>query len=351
MIDICMYGCRSCNFSCAYCMGPDKNSKKEKFILEKNKLYKAIKSYKEKCPKKNKGFVIWGGEPLFHFAELVETIDFLNNMFPNEKIMISTNGLLLQNQEIRRFIKEKKIKLQLSVDGVAQQLRSNFNPLENNIVTSFLVELVKIDLLSINCVMHNQNYSVNKNIDYFTNWMKKNDCLDSKLNIRLTPINESNLTSEFNFSGEHLHTFINEFESLYIKALLGKSTDLIYRHFIKYPLKTVKKSNFEKIDWSDFNQCSKFYSNKQFFSKHIDTKGKFISCNLIDSGIDPRGTITKKIPAYCTGCEFYSMRGCFPCPSADFTEKCEWKKAWMQFQQRMLLLNRLLKKHNSYLTN
>ncbi|WP_340138457.1 radical SAM protein [Treponema zioleckii] len=344
MINICMYGCRSCNFSCAYCMGPEKNNKNEKFILDKEQLRRAISYYRENCVKKSKGFAIWGGEPLLHFAELVETISFLNDNFPKERIMVSTNGFLLKTPKIRHFIQEKRLKLQLSVDGVAQKIRSEFNPLENEIVSSFLAKLAKSGLLTINCVMHQQNYSVNKNIDYFTKWMKTYDCLESNLNIRFTPFNESDLTPAFNLTGEHLYTFLNEFEALYIKALLGKSTDLVYKHFSIYPLKTVKKSNFEKIDWSDFNQCSKFYTNKSNISKHIDTKGKFISCNLIDSGTEPRGKTLKKIPEYCNGCEFYSMRGCFPCPSADFTEKCEWKKAWMQFQQRMLLLNKLLRK-------
>ncbi len=341
MIDICMYGCRSCNFACAYCMGPEK-TKSEKFILDEKNLYNSIVEYKK--VRKSEGFAIWGGEPLLHFSELQETVRFLRSNFCNEKIMISTNGFLLQKSEIRDYICKQQLKLQLSVDGIAQDIRSDFNPMKNEKVSEFLALLAKRNLLTINCVMHNKNCSIMQNINYFTNWMKKYKCLDSSLNVRFTPFNESALTPDFNFSGESLKCFLHEFELLYIRSLLGNKNDIISKHFSKYPLKVVKKSNFERIDWVDLNQCSRFFSGKTKISKHIDTKGNFISCNLIDSSISPRGKTNIIIPEYCNNCEFKSMRGCMPCPNSDFAEKCEWKKAWMMFQERMLLLQKYIKR-------
>lgn len=346
MIDICMYGCRGCNFACKYCMGPEKVDSDEEFVLDGQRLYESITFYRNRAKKNSAGFVIWGGEPLLHFRELSQTVSFLNDRFPNEQIMVSTNGFLLKSEKIRKFIEEKNIKIQLSVDGVAQKIRSNFNPLEDETVSSFLAGLANKNLLTINCTMHDKNYSVNANIDYFAEWMKDSECLESKLNIRLTPFNESSLTPEFNFSEKKLSIFINEFEQLYIKSLFGKANGLILRHFAKYPLKAVKKSNFQKVGWAEFNPCSKFYSGQTDFSKHIDTKGNFVSCNLVDSGIPPRGKSVKEIPEYCESCKYRSMRGCWPCPAGDFAEKCEWKFAWMQFQERMLLLSKILEHRN-----
>ena len=340
MIDICMYGCRGCNLSCSYCMGPQKTIN-EAFCLDEERLYQAIIQYKKRNPQKSKGFVIWGGEPFLFFNEVKRTTEFIKSFFPNEGIMISTNGALLQKVEIRDFIKINKIKLQLSHDGIGQFIRSTYNPLEDYIISPFLADLANNNSLTINCIMNNKNFSIKQNINYFTKWMENNNCLESNLNIRFTPFNESNLTPDFNLSGDNLKQFITEYEELYIRALLGSDKDKIYKHFTRGPLKQVRKSNFEIIKWDDCNQCSKFYSGKTNYSKHIDTKGNYICCNLIDSGITPRGKAEKKIPTYCKECEFHSMRGCWPCPAADFPEKCEFKKAWMQFQERMLLLKKL----------
>lgn len=339
MINICMYGCRSCNFSCQYCMGPQ-NTSKELFILDEIKLKESIELVQAK-KNKYQNFYVWGGEPLLHFSELSETISFLKNNFPDRKISFSTNGYLLTKKEIRNFIKNNQLRIQLSVDGIAQNIRSNFNPLDHEEIAIFLSEMANNNLLSINCVMHNKNYSIDSNITYFKDWMIKYDCLKSKLNIRFTPFNESVSTPAYNFSGKHLEIFIHEFEKLYIQALLGNPNHRVYKHFIKYPLKIVKESNFRKCEWEDLNQCSKIYSGKKDISSHIDTKGNFLSCNLIDSGILPRGEMQKEPPEYCSSCEFYKMRGCWPCPASDFPSKCEFKKAWMYLQQRMLLLKKL----------
>ena len=109
--------------------------------------------------------------------------------------------------------------------------------------------------------MHNHNYSVLKNIQYFTGWMKKNNCLDTNLNIRFTPINESNLTPDFNFSGRRLSIFIHEYEILYLHALFGNKKDKIYKHFIKYPLKIIKASNEKTLESPlDFKEIQPVHS-------------------------------------------------------------------------------------------
>lgn len=338
-----MFGCRSCNFSCEYCMGPDKQYN-EKFSINENKLLYSIENYIKLKKDKRVAFSIWGGEPLFHFNELKQTILFLRKNYPNCKIIFSTNGFLLSNKEYQEFILQNHIKLQLSHDGVGQIFRSNFNPLDNHNISLFLTKLIKTNQLTINCVMHNKNPSVSNNIKYFSNWMTKYKCMNSTLNIRFTPFNESCLTSSFNFSKESLKTFIDEYEQLYIYGLFGKKRNKLLNHFIKYPLKIIKKANFEKCNWEDSNSCAKFYSGKSETSNHIDTKGNYLSCNLIDSGIQPRGKTIKKIPTYCEKCEFKMTRGCWPCPAGDFTEKCEYKKEWMNFQRRMILLKELSNK-------
>ena len=125
---------------------------------------------------------------------------------------------------------------------------------------------------------------------------------------------------------------------------MGDKRIIELKHFVRFPLKIVRKSNFQKCDWAHSNMCAKYSSGITDKSRHIDTKGNFVSCNLIDSGVLPRGKAQKDIPSYCENCEFSETRGCYPCPAGDFTKKCEWKKAWMQFQKRMLLLRSISRK-------
>ena len=114
---------------CKYCMGPEKTNN-EKFILDENRLKSAIDLLIQNESKLSR-FFIWGGEPLSHFNELRKTIAFLETNFPERTIFLSTNGILLKEQKIRNYILTNKIGIQLSVDGIAQNYRSDFNPLEN----------------------------------------------------------------------------------------------------------------------------------------------------------------------------------------------------------------------------
>ena len=320
-------------------MGPDERND-ESFVLDKEKLLCSINSV---AKNRYTHFFVWGGEPLLHFSALAQTISFLQSNFPESKITVSTNGFLLKEKHIRNFILQSGIALQLSCDGISQNLRSNFNPLENEIVSNFLSKLANENRLVINCVMHKQNYSVNKNIDYFAAWMKRYSCIETSLDIRFTPFTESDLTPNFNFSGSELDFFLHEYEMLYMFALFGDKNNEVMKHFVNFPLKIVRKSNLQKCDWANSNMCAKYSSGIANKSRHIDTKGNFVACNLIDSGIQPRGKIEKNIPPYCSACEFLGTRGCYPCPAGDFPQKCEWKKKWMQFQKRMLLLRSIAK--------
>ena len=133
-----MFGCRTCNLQCKYCMGPEKTNN-EKFILDENRLKSAIDLLIQKESILSR-FFIWGGEPLIHFEELKSTVDFLRNNYPERKIAFSTNGVLLSNKKIQNFIISKKLRVQLSVDGLARSYRSNFNPLEDNSEWKYISE-------------------------------------------------------------------------------------------------------------------------------------------------------------------------------------------------------------------
>ena len=253
-----MYGCRTCNFSCTYCMGPNERTD-DTFLLNKEKLLCSLNSIIQNRPKSSIHFFVWGGEPLLHFSPLNQTISFLQDNFPKSKISVSTNGFLLQEKDRQDFILQSGISLQLSCDGVAQKIRSNYNPLENFAVSIFLSKLAWKNRLAINCVMHKQNYSVNKNIDYFVSWMKKYSCLETNLDIRFTPFTESDITPDFNFSGYELYTFLHEYEMLYVYALLGDKSKSELKHFVRVPLKIVRKSSIQKCEWKKawmwFQKC------------------------------------------------------------------------------------------------
>ena len=343
-MDISLYGCRSCNFTCKYCFGPDK-SKDEPFVLDKIAVLETLSRIGKKA---GESFVIWGGEPLLHWEPFKETVEFLQEQFPEKKINFSTNGFLLQKEEVRKYIDDHKLRVQLSCDGVGQWVRSKYDPLSDDVVSEFLKNLALDDRLYINCVVHNQNPSVTDNINNFLNWMKNWDLMDSNLDIRFTPFYESDLTPEWNFTGENLHKFIHEYETLFIRQLTGDRNDKVLKHFRKDIMHRVNGWKLKKVKTEESNLCMKFFCGINDESPHIDTKGKFVSCNLIDSGIDPRGKQKKVQPEYCKGCEFEGAQGCQPCPSTDFADHCEFKKEWMRFNKRMSELKRKISTDKKY---
>ncbi len=111
----------NCNFSCWYCYENHiKGSKISDSVLERLKLL--ISNQMEQ--KEIKRFVLhfFGGEPLLYFKKLVlPIIDFSKKEAQKRNVLLlinfTTNGYLIDDKMIKKFIKYKVNNLQITLDG------------------------------------------------------------------------------------------------------------------------------------------------------------------------------------------------------------------------------------------
>lgn len=100
----------ACNFACRYCYAAEHN----KTMMKLETALKAL----ELIDKKEK-FVLQfsGGEPLLNFKCLQQTVNYVNEHNLPALLQIQTNASLI-NEEIAKFLKNNKIAVGVSLDGM-----------------------------------------------------------------------------------------------------------------------------------------------------------------------------------------------------------------------------------------
>lgn len=110
-----------CNMRCEYCeyhskYSPEYNPKE----LTESMLEKAIDEYLlHSKESKEIEITFYGGEPLLRFDLVQHAVKYVeaNHVGQNIRFRIVTNGLLLDNKQIRSFLMEKNFYLTISLDG------------------------------------------------------------------------------------------------------------------------------------------------------------------------------------------------------------------------------------------
>lgn len=136
---------QKCNLRCSYCYVGDKNNQEMDFGIAKKSIDYAIEKLKYHRDKRlTINFI--GGEPLinFEFIKAVITYCEKQNAIYNMKYMITTNGLLL-NEEIIGYLIKKKFSLKISIDGSRET--NDRNRVDWNGNGSYNRIIDKIDLL------------------------------------------------------------------------------------------------------------------------------------------------------------------------------------------------------------
>lgn len=213
-----------CNMCCKYCLCHPKPSNEDLYNYYKSDYSKMISLIKETDKKRGINenithhFELWGGEPLFNFKAVSELTEVLRKEWPNCKLSISTNGLLLKEDYICDFLIKNKFSVQLSHDGLGQNIRGK-DPLEDERILDNCKALIMAGVLhTINTTLSSQNLSWEDNIDY---WWSKFDC--SNLYIKLNKPYDSDYDFEFAFTDERkLRLYMTEFVSLYYRCIYGK---------------------------------------------------------------------------------------------------------------------------------
>ncbi len=137
MIEMILKLTDACNMRCEYCI----YSKHYPYTLTYGDSYmkfdvakKAIDQYmefikeqKKVIPDKEPFIAFYGGEPLLGFETIKKVIDYVEEKYADMKasFTITTNGLLLENDEITKYLKSKNVVICLSFDGYKENHNRN----------------------------------------------------------------------------------------------------------------------------------------------------------------------------------------------------------------------------------
>lgn len=142
-----IYTGKNCNARCEYCLQQD--HRKE----IKNKM--SIKDLVSEIVRVTDGHPVerihlWGGEPLLYFEECKEYVNTFNELRPNNdyKFMTSTNGILLKDLNIQKWLYDNIYRLQISWDGPGQHLRG-IDPLQDKSIVQFVKKMIERDSHSV----------------------------------------------------------------------------------------------------------------------------------------------------------------------------------------------------------
>lgn len=360
-------GIHSCSGACLYCLGT-KNSKQRMCMTPDNeediiKLCKAVdeenyKTFKydweklyetldtDKRMKVNEviSFDLWGGDPLTNFKCLKDTVKALKKWAKirhrNIHISTSTNGLPLLRKEIVKYIRKEHISLQLSHDGLGQEVRTNkINPLDFEVTQ----QLIKEGLLTaINATLTGQNYSLWANMNYFNSYLKKifpkvyskTEMADKKesdifkrLYIKLNHIMDSDY--DFKFSGRALDDYIQEWFQILTKDCKENMAQCVeYMPYMRYIREQFRRgSNLKGAG----NLCRAYQVGANDYSDHLDTTGRYTPCNLCDADHNVENP-ENKLPDYCKGCKYEKSGECNMCGGLSHrSDHCEYFYRWNQF--------------------
>jgi len=349
-----------CSGSCSYCAaGIDNAIKHSKADLEliDNKNYatwevdfsaleKAIRSTDAWNGNDKIKLVIWGGDPLTNFQITQEIFDFSKWLFDqrgNYEIHTSTNGLAFQRPEIIEWVNKNNVIVQLSHDGVGQELRTgNIEPLDF---------CENVNNLRIACLLHRYNSDIFKCIEYIDKFYKKWNKRASMRFMRpmvghydLPYLNKTGLYNgehydelkskpfgnlyieNFDFDKHALDNFLTQF-AIYCDRVLNKTITPDGIHWMDYGtnIKWILKEFNPLAKKKGLYSCEAFQVGASDKSPNIDTLGKFTPCNLLSSDKQV-GNPSNEKPAYCEGCKYHDSKLCGFCGNlpVDKHENCEF---------------------------
>lgn len=341
-IDILMAGTRSCTGTCVYCASANQKDVYRSNILQDtadntykevqfdfDKLENTLKDYNRFNKADLVKLVIWGADPVSCFYALQDTVDFLEYMSEkyNKQIRLSTstNGLPIKEDKTVDYLNAHNIALQLSHDGVAEELRLPIDPL-----IEYQENFKRLNYVFINCVAHGYNTDFAANIEYFNKWAVS-WAKDIRFSKPMIGANWSNSINKTGFKdGKHYEelkgTIFGDFGiheedvDKYIQAIMHLPKP--YR--FNLPIDDI---NFFR---TPLNNCGKYATHIEEISSHIDTLGNFTVCNLVDSlGILGNPEMKRQFDE-CDKCIYKNSMVCTGCcinePESTIHEKCIFNK-------------------------
>lgn len=334
---IILRGGESCNAKCHYCSGRLCDHETVEWDLPE--MEKKMRTNPIITGAIAKGeeiqFNLWGGEPTLHLKEYDKIMAYIDEHFKDLKYswFISTNGLLLGDKEVVKWIYDHHVNLQLSHDGLGQWIRTkSFDPFYNDATKDVVVQLVKDGLLTMfNATLNKYNCSPIGNVFYFNKWRYDNHLENYKLLIKPNHINDSQYADAFSLTGPELDRYIHEIEILFQDAYVANDNDPWWSPYKDYFLNQMTRWDLYN---GNNNSCGNFMIGKQDWTWVINTKGEYVACQLWDTNVGmPNPDLHQ--PDYCKECEFKDMNECHPCPNMLMAKECHYKKAYARLMLRM----------------
>lgn len=308
LFDIIIYNA-ACNMKCKYCFGEHSQNIRNSCATQLNakKLDKALES----VPKNRTGQVtIWGGEPLFNKTQLIDTVSYIKDRFPNAEINMMINGSLL-NDYWTRYLIDNKIFIGISHDGPGQKYRG-FDFLESDSIKNNIVLLRKYNLFnSFNSLFHKQSPLVKDIHEYFK---KKEDEMGVKLGTSPRLIRYINSASiPYLFGPEDYHFLDDNAEYIvkfYMRSLLNNDSISIDK-MLGRPIKEAITYTLAKITNRPFPFIKDMpYCGTTSYPK-VTIEGDRVFCN----GVTERGDLAEakrlltnyKSWNKCISCEYNSI--------------------------------------------
>lgn len=287
MINLIMAGLRSCNGKCPYCAcSKIVHNNDSEFQYNWDKVRNELKD------KDCSDIMIWGADPIVSWNSFKKTVAFVEGLGKNTQIYASTNGSTLTDNVID-YLNKHNIKIQLSHDGVAEHYKLDFDPLER-------YDITKLNDVVINCVIHNNNCDIMKNVEYFS---KKVPTI--KVAFSLPQISKEN---DFTIHKENADKLIGQCTALLL------SDNPMYR--LNVPTGDDYKIDYRKEIPTDGCLMSEGISN------HIDTLGNWCQCNLVDS-LNPKLEFRRN--EICNKCKYRYSTLCGVCGLLEPPDSCYFR--------------------------
>lgn len=270
----------SCNLCCYFCFAKNKDGK----IVELKKIKEVLDNLNDLTNEKEVQFKYYGGEAMLSQELLVEHFKLINSYREKSdkdfSIALVTNGTISPNNELLDMIRDRLVRISISMEGDKQEHdnirkflnnKGSFDIVMNNV--NKIYQETKKPIL-IQTVMSKQWM---ENIDNFLNFASNNKDM---LNFCVMPMfgyNEitDDMLNMFNYSLEkYRNQIINDYKQ-YGKTNLSIFQEM--RGIMKlYAIYNYDNSQYhclagyEQITLigNEYYPCSRAYHNKLYFSKY-----------------------------------------------------------------------------------
>lgn len=306
---------QSCNFKCIYCIQKSiKNPCHPIDSLDK------IKSFILKA--KPSKIMLWGGEPLIYWDQILSLVPWIKHVLPECKINMITNGSLLTAEKVE-FINTYSIGVGLSHDGKATSVTRSKDVLSDPVIFNLFT---KINNKGITTVLSAATQ------DIYSHWAYYDDLFGEFINVNFEPLKDfANNDDLQKLDSDKFKDTLRKISDGFITSVL--SNDLNSREYLFFHRYIASKNSSLKSPLDINNRCYKVRCGVFNNALCLDLAGNIYLCKNSDIIV---GTIDNieaaeqefrnyiSIPEKCSSCEHLPMCGNASCVLATHEQRAKF---------------------------